>query len=379
VENNFDDDIAFVDKWIKEMNPEFFIDHAKNASTRSYLNTVNNLRDAAEYRLFDYENHLNEEYSYTVLADGITSTPREYKHFVVSGEMINSFIYNHPQFTTNQQGISLPHGSYHFTETLVIPRDTHLSIAPGTTIYMAPGTSIISYSPIKAIGTPTQPITVLPAKSDKPWGVFGVVNTEGATSTFSHIRLSKGGEDTINEVYYSGMLALHNANGVITNSVFENAEGDDGVNTKGGFVIIENNIFKNNYQDGIDIDFVQNGSKITNCMFENNGGDSIDLSWSNILISQNNITGSKDKCISIGESSTPTITENILSGCDIGIAVKDSSVAKISGNTITNNRIGVSLYQKKPYFGGGVAELFGNVMEGNDRATSTDSISNIVE
>ena len=170
---------------------------------------------------------------------------------------------------------------------------------------------------------------------------------------------------------------MHNARGIIKNVSIAKAQGDDGINIKGGYVELTHTTFTNNSSDGVDLDYIDSDSIIANNTFIDNHGDALDISWSNITIEKNNIDTCADKGISVGESSKPVITENNILNCNIGIAIKDSSETTITNNTITNNITAFSLYQKKPFFNGGHATATDNILTDNTEVTFTDELSSI--
>ena len=130
------------------------------------------------------------------------------------------------------------------------------------------------------------------------------------------------------------------------------------------------------------MDFARGSFDVTDNIFKTtaeygSGGDGIDISYSSIYIARNTIDGHEDKCISVGERSDPKIEKNLIARCNIGIAVKDSSRAFIVDNTFVENGTAVSLYQKKPEFGGGYAFISGSSFENNKKDVESDDLSTV--
>ncbi|MFC1756618.1 right-handed parallel beta-helix repeat-containing protein, partial [Patescibacteria group bacterium] len=278
-----------------------------------------------------------------------------------------------PFVKTDENTIRLPSGNYYFNETVIIPKGLELSIGAGSTIFL--NASFISYSPVMAIGSEKLPISIKRLNPESAWGVFVVINAKGE---FNQVHFSGGSGDVIHGIYFTGMLASHNSDVHVSNSLFENAGDDDALNIKGGKFVIKNTIFKNNSFDAIDIDFSE--GEVVDSMFLNNvgvDGDAIDLSFSEVAIIGNEIENCGDKGISIGEKSTSVVENNEIKGCQIGIAVKDSSYAKIVNSNLTENEIGISLYRKKQVFGGAKASLSNVVFESNVQDTKLDNLSEL--
>ncbi|PIZ81356.1 MAG: hypothetical protein COY02_02460 [Parcubacteria group bacterium CG_4_10_14_0_2_um_filter_41_6] len=103
------------------------------------------------------------------------------------------------------------------------------------------------------------------------------------------------------------------------------------------------------------------------------------MSGSSVLIKNNKIERSGDKCISIGERTINTVVfNNILDNCHIGVEVKDGSITPIINSIIKNNDIGVNAYMKKAiYLTGGTANVYNSVFENNQTQTQKDENSEI--
>jgi len=379
VEENKEDDLLFLENWSEAINREFYRDNAKPDNNITYWSKIKTFKELVAQYFDDPHDKVNDTESYP-LSDREERELKFSDSFVYLPETIVSasdFVKTHPGFILRGSEIVLSAGSYFFSKDIIIPVNTKLVISPGATLFMGEGVSLVSYSPVDARGTFGEPIKILAANGSKPWGVLAVINTEDETSHFNYLQVSGGKDDRINGVYFSGMLALHNASGDIKNSRFENANADDAVNIKKGEVIIENNTFRDNSSDGLDIDFALGETVLINNMFFDNGGDAIDLSWSDVLIEGNIIADCGDKGISVGERSMPTISENIIAGCAVGIASKDSSHTIARGNIFVGNSTAISVYQKKPIYGGGSIEVEGGVLWNNARDTRADDFSNI--
>ena len=373
---NQEDDLAFLDNWIKTLKFDFLRDTAKLYNNFHFLNEIKELQSfvAQNFSLtpqilgqYDIENRL-------AIPENVTFQP-EFKYLKDSAFTTTEFLKINPQFELQDENLILRSGIHHIKKTIIIPRGTNLTIESGAQIKLNPSVSIVSYSPVHVIGNEKNPVSFEPMDKNAQWGVFAVLNTESATSTLQHAIFSGGNEDTINGAYISGAVSFHNANVVIRDSAFKEITSEDAINVKGGLTIIQNNIIDNTVSDGIDLDYVDEKSRIAENNFENIGGDAIDISWTNAKIENNIITKCIDKGISIGERSEPTISNNTISLCAIGIAVKDQSDPLIKNNTLLENTTGVSLYQKKIFFGGATATLSNNIFEANKNDTQADEYS----
>ena len=139
--------------------------------------------------------------------------------------------------------------------------------------------------------------------------------------------------------------------------------------------LLSDNEFLNNSADAVDLDYAS--GTVTSSLFDGNGNDGIDISGSTVLISDNYILKSGDKCISIGEKSEePIIFNNVLDGCNIGIETKDASTPIIANTVIINNNLGLNAYRKKEIFEvGGLPKVYNTIIWDNEGHIIDDEFS----
>ncbi len=127
--------------------------------------------------------------------------------------------------------------------------------------------------------------------------------------------------------------------------------------------------------DAFDGDFVK--GSIVNCLFENLGNDAIDVSGSDLYISNVNISNAGDKGLSAGEDSKMTINNVIISNSEIAIAGKDLSIINAKNVKIKNTKLGITAFKKKPEFGSSNVTINGLVMENVETDYLIESSSNM--
>lgn len=290
---------------------------------------------------------------------------------------VDDFIKKNPEFGRLGNNIVLFSGIHIFDRDVIIPKGNTLFIQSGTTIYFASGASLVSYSPVQAIGTAVRPIVVRALDPQNPWGSFAILNTADQKSSFEYVDISGGSSDYVNGVSSLGMVSVYYSDVEIRDSVFSESKSDDALNVKYADVILSENTFKNNSADGLDLDYAT--GEVSGNIFTDNGNDGIDLSGASVAVLGNRIERSGDKCISIGEKTKDTeISNNILDSCSIGVEVKDASSVSIIDSVIKNNKIGINAYLKKPVFmQGGTVEIFNSVFENNEIDMQKDEYSDI--
>lgn len=192
----------------------------------------------------------------------------------------DEFVAEHSQFELDAMGLHLPQGEHIFRETVIVPRGTTLTIEPGAVLRFGAGRSLISYSPIVAQGTESEPIRFTAQYPWLKWGVVGVV--QSPLSLFEHIQIEHSRQALVNDVDFFAGLSLIESDGVIYNSTFENVFGKDAVNARLSDVHIQNNVFRNAYKDCLDLD--GGSGEIRDNLFIDCDDEGIDLSANEAVI-----------------------------------------------------------------------------------------------
>jgi hypothetical protein len=120
-------------------------------------------------------------------------------------------------------------GEVNISSNLILPEQTDLIVAAGTTVNICSRCSIIVRGgKIIAEGTPEKPIIFRGNNSDsndgkrsfKTIGVLGISGLKRQTSRLSHVRIEGGSEGEVGYVYYRGSLALHGVDAQLNDVTF---------------------------------------------------------------------------------------------------------------------------------------------------------------
>jgi hypothetical protein len=198
------------------------------------------------------------------------------------------------------------------------------------------------------------------AKLAQPWGVLAVqghgrseVGARRPRSEIRYLELSGGSEDQLKGARYSGQLSVHHQDLSLEHATLSRAFGDDALNVKYGKVDIRDSVFVDNHSDAVDLDWCD--GSVTRSFFGRGGrgGDGLDLSGSQIEVTDSVFSSHRDKCLSVGEASTLRLQGSLLRDCDVALASKDASVAVVRQSLFIENERNFSAFVKKPIFAGG--------------------------
>ncbi len=275
--------------------------------------------------------------------------------------------------------IILKKGDYTIKETVFIPMGYVFEIEAGTTIQMGPKVSFVSYSPLLILGTEKNPVVIKPLKKKKPFGVWAVTGMGDELSIVEYLDFSGGSSAFVAGCFYSGGLNFHKMKVEIKNSQIHHTHGHDGLNIKGGMVLLENNRFYSNPTDHAALDFCKGvviGNQFINDT-DDREGDALDLSGSNFFVANNVFSHFLDKALCIGEESKCFIYNNVIQKNCIGIASKNQARVLVMNNKFYENTKAIAAYQKTPMFGGSDVYLLANDFKANDQLYRLDKDSQI--
>ena len=255
-------------------------------------------------------------------------------------------------------------GTIKIDETLALPEGIHVRFEPGMRLEMAGGTTFVIRGDLMSIGTKEKPIEILGIDPDKPFNNFVVFgrSTRKARVAIEHTTFRNGSEGEWNSAYMTGMVSFYDASLKMSDSAIVDVRGEDGLNVKFGMVDVRNILIDGTFSDSFDCDFCT--GVVENIVIQNSKADGLDVSGSLILSRGNTMRNLADKGHSVGENSAILILDNLALEPFTGVSIKDRSWAEIRGGKVVGAQIGISSYQKKPVFGGGVTGFEGMAEEG---------------
>ncbi len=206
---------------------------------------------------------------------------------------------------------------------------------------------MLSRGPLIFQGTEDEPVVLQPR--DAVWHGVVVLNA-GAPSHWRHVTvrdttvIERPGWDLTGALtFYESPITLDHCR--ILGTMAEDAL--NAIRTTFRFADTE---FADTVSDAFDGDFAQ--GEITRSSFHHIGGDAIDVSGSQITVSDVRIYAVDDKGLSIGEGSHLRAERVNIEGCDYGVASKDLSHAEVREITVIRPRVAaLAAYIKKPAYG----------------------------
>jgi hypothetical protein len=238
--------------------------------------------------------------------------------------------------------------SISITKKLRIPSGYKVIVEAGVDIIFENNGQIISESPFIAIGKEKDSIRFKAKKNDNNNGGILFLNTKG--SQFKYVKFKGLRNFSDNFRTLPGSICFYESSVSFSNITFDtNYGGDDLLNiVRSEFSIIDSELL-NSKADALDSDF-SNGV-IINTVFKNIGNDAIDVSGTQLNISNIIISETKDKGISVGEDSHITGKNIIINNSSIALTSKDLSTLNLDRVEVNNCDVVFTVFQKKSEYG----------------------------
>ncbi len=266
-------------------------------------------------------------------------------------QRLNSFI----EINEGNKTIQIKPGKWQVNGNIIIPPSYSLKILPGTNLQFSEQSGIISYGSASFVGLEDRPIVLEGAASDGIglWQGVVVFKAKGSSMwDFVKIKGTTGIKQSSWEL--TGGVTFLYSNVDIKNTSFEDNKAEDALNIVHADFALDNVHFYRTASDAFDGDFVRGVIKAGS--FKDiglaGGGDGVDVSGSDILVSDVEFNGVDDKAISVGERSKMKASNITITNVGVGAASKDGSELVLSNTSIQNASVaGLMAYVKKPEYG----------------------------
>ncbi len=242
--------------------------------------------------------------------------------------------------------VRLNSGVHKITKPLIIPKGKLLTVSAGTKLIFSEGGFLLSYSPVRFLGDPEDPITV--ESTDNNSGSITVMQAEGK-SRLRNVIFRNQNTLSYKKWGLTGAVNFYESDVDIERTAFTDNLCEDALNIIRSEFTMKESKFSNTFADAFDSDFCTGIVKST--QFLDVGNDGIDASGSVLTIDGCRILTAGDKGISAGEQSTLKIVWTNINDALIGIASKDKSQVVADHIDLSDCALGFAAFQKKPEYG----------------------------
>ncbi len=254
----------------------------------------------------------------------------------------------HPMLAVDRarRTVALRPGRWTLRAPLVIPRGYTVLAGPGTELDLRGDAMLISFSPLRWMGTEQAPVVVA---SDDRTGQGLVVLGARDTSVLSQVvfrGLASPGRDSCG---LTGGVTFYESHVELAHVSFVGSQAEDALNLVRSSFRVADTSFLGSSSDALDVDF--GTGTLTRVSFADCGNDALDISGSTVEVRDLVVDGAGDKGLSAGEQSRLTVAGGSIRDAEIGAASKDGSELRVSGLRMERCSLGFTVFRKKPEYG----------------------------
>jgi len=240
-------------------------------------------------------------------------------------------------------------GRWEIDGDLIIPKGLVLTVFPGTELLFDEAAVLLTESALEMYGTEERPVILGPRPGSDFWSGVVVLNAS-ERSVLQHVVVRETNAVKRGGWMVTGGLTFYRSPVTLQDCRVEGALAEDGVNVFGTDLLFERVVFTGCASDSFDGDFVTGA--IRDCVFRDGRADGVDLSGSDVELSNCEFLDLDDKAISAGEDTRLSVLGGRAQGVSIGVASKDRSNVTIKGFELRDVRnFGLAAFIKKPEYG----------------------------
>jgi hypothetical protein len=232
--------------------------------------------------------------------------------------------------------------------TQVFAPETHVVIAPGTTIRLAKRANLLFRGRVTAEGSASQPIRF----SGIDWGAIAIQGPQAAGSSLAHVDLSGGSGSVVDGRHYTGMFDVYDtADFTLSDARLHGATGGDILHlayverAKLTRVVVERSP-----SDGVDLE--HSDVTLRSVTVLGAADDALDLMGSRVVAQDLNLLDCSDNGLSAGEQSDVHLTGSVVARCPMGLLVKNESRIQLQDVAVVAAKVGIRVERRSDYYTG---------------------------
>jgi len=250
------------------------------------------------------------------------------------------------------EAVALGPGVVDVPETRVFGAHQTVEVAPGTTLRMGAGASIVFLGRVRFAGKADSPIVIEPAGT-APFGGVAVQGPATAGSSLEHVVISGGTRPSWRLIPYPGMIDLHHSEDITVRHcrLGGNSASDDVLHV--AYVedlLVEDSTVEGAAMDSIDMEF--SSGTLRRVSLLRSGDDGLDLMGSRISLIDSAIMGCAGNAVSAGEETEAKVRDTLLAGCKVGALAKNASTITLAGALLFQNEVGARVYRREVRYAG---------------------------
>lgn len=290
---------------------------------------------------------LDEPYSVTVQSD---YPPVQTGSVLPERPTLSEALQRHPFLTEYAQDVLAVRPGIHDVDgDLVLPQGYALRAEGGTTLRFDESAVFLVSGALTLDGTDAAPVRLLP-KAQTWAGLVVLQAGEAQPSRLAHVEISGTAGIDRSGWFTTGGVTFYESPVTIERCTFAHSTVEDGLNIIRSEMAITGTHFANLSSDAFDGDFVH--GYVANCTFSDIRGDCVDVSGSQVTVTDVSVQRIADKAVSVGEGSTVTLDG--LRAREVGIAIASKDMSTVEARNVYVHRAAyaaLAAYIKKLEYG----------------------------
>ncbi|RMG58549.1 MAG: right-handed parallel beta-helix repeat-containing protein [Bacteroidetes bacterium] len=251
-----------------------------------------------------------------------------------------------PLYEVRDQQVHMRPGQHQVEVDIIIPEGYEVFFPAGTELTFGQGVAFISRSPVFMYGEEGRPIRLLSPGGDAQG--FTVLQA-GKESVMRYVEVEGFNTLARDGWNLTGAVTFYESDVRIDHCTFTQNQCEDGLNLIRSQFELTASTLSHTFSDAFDADFCT--GKISHCRFFRTGNDAMDVSGSEVEVSDCTVEHAGDKGVSVGEESRVKAWNLDIRFAVIGLAAKDRSRLEAAKIRLQDCGTGFAAYQKKPEFG----------------------------
>ncbi len=249
------------------------------------------------------------------------------------------------------QTIALGPGVVEVLETKTFAPNQSVVIAPGTTVRLASGVSLIFTGRVEARGSSELPISF--EARDRAWGGIAIQGPAATGSRFEYVRFRGGSRPSSSTSFWPGMVNIQDTALITVNhcTFSENAQSTVALHVAETQQLALNSVvIRDAAYKALEIGY--STAQLNDVSVIKVAGDAISLTGSQATVRNSKLLAWSGDGISVNQHSELSLSDVVLAGGNRGLFVHDASAVQYERLLLLRDNVGVSLDGASEWYSG---------------------------
>jgi hypothetical protein len=237
--------------------------------------------------------------------------------------------------------IRLGPGRVEVSTSRVFPPGQRVEVAPGTTLALGTGVSLVFLGPLEVHGTRLEPVRV-EATGPEAFGGLALQGPGTAGSRLRHLHIQGGDRPIWRAVTYTAALNVHDTRDVWLEDCRVTAPAREGLHAGSVRGLrVDGLTVEDSPGDAVDLEFVE--GELRDLRLLRAGDDGLDLMGGRLLLADSLLVGARGNALVAGEGCELRLVGSLLAGARVGLKVKNGARVSLQDSLVWGVELGLSV------------------------------------